>query len=50
MSIRFPTKDDFDKLRFAIWSIFEILLMVLAMAAVVVGMEAHSMTDVQQEF
>jgi hypothetical protein len=35
MSSRFPTKSDFDKIRFTIWSVFEILLMVSAMVAVV---------------
>jgi hypothetical protein len=35
MSFRFPTKNEFDKIRFTIWSVFEILLMVLAMVAVI---------------
>ena len=35
MSLRLPTKSEFDKIKFTIWSIFEILLMVLAMAAVI---------------
>lgn len=34
MSLRFPTKHDFERIRFTIWSVFEIVLMVLAMVAV----------------
>jgi hypothetical protein len=35
MSFRLPTKNEFDKIKFAIWSVFEILLMLLAMVAVI---------------
>ena len=35
MNMRLPTKTDFDRVRFTIWSVFEILLMVLAMVAVI---------------
>jgi hypothetical protein len=35
MSFRLPTKSEFDKVRYTIWSVFEIVLMVLAMVAVV---------------
>jgi len=35
MSFRFPTKSEFDRIRFTIWSVFEIVLMVLAMVAVI---------------
>jgi hypothetical protein len=35
MSFRLPTRNEFDKIRFTIWSVFEILLMVLAMVAVI---------------
>jgi hypothetical protein len=35
MSLRLPSKAHFEKVRFTIWSVFEILLMVLAMAAVI---------------
>jgi hypothetical protein len=35
MNLRLPTKTHFDKIRFTIWSVFEILLMVLAMVAVI---------------
>ena len=35
MNMRLPNKAAFDRIRFTIWSLFEILLMVLAMAAVI---------------
>lgn len=35
MSFRFPKKEEFDRIRFTISSIFEIVLMVLAMIAVI---------------
>jgi hypothetical protein len=35
MNIHLPTKTDFERIRFTIWSVFEILLMVLAMVAVI---------------
>ena len=41
MTIRLPTKHDFDRIRFMIWSVFEILLMVLAMIAVIVVAWKH---------
>jgi hypothetical protein len=41
MSFRFPTKSEFDSIKFTIWSVFEILLMVLAMAAVIVVALKH---------
>lgn len=33
--MRLPTQEEFDAIRFVVWNIFEILLMVLAMIAVV---------------
>lgn len=41
MTFRLPKKHDFDRIRFTIWSIFEILLMVLAMIAVIVVAWKH---------
>jgi len=41
MSFRFSTKNEFDKIRFTIWSVFEILLMVLAMVAVIAAAWRH---------
>jgi hypothetical protein len=41
MSSRLPTKDEFDAVRFAIWNIFEIVLMLIAMAGVVVYSLRH---------
>lgn len=41
MSLRIPTKTDFDRIRFVIRSVFEILLMVLAIIAVIVGAWKH---------
>jgi len=41
MNFRFPTKNEFDKIRFTIWSVFEILLMVLAMVAVIAAAWKH---------
>jgi hypothetical protein len=35
MNLRLPNKTLFDKIRFTIWSVFETLLMVLAMVAVI---------------
>jgi hypothetical protein len=35
MRFRLPTKKEFDKIRFAISSVFEIVIMVLAMVAVI---------------
>ena len=35
MNLRLPTRGEFDRIRFTIWSLFEILLMVLAMFAVI---------------
>ncbi len=35
MDFRFPTKHEFEKIRLTIWSVFEIMLMVLAMVAVI---------------
>ena len=32
--MRLPTKEEFDAVRFTLWNVFEILLMVLAMIAV----------------
>jgi hypothetical protein len=40
MSFRFPTKSEFDKIRFTIWSVFEILL-ILAMVAVIAAAWKH---------
>jgi competence protein ComGC len=34
--MRLPTKEEFDALRFALWNIFEIVLMLIAMASVIV--------------
>ena len=36
-----PAKEEFDAVRIALWNIFEILLMVLAMVAVVVVAVRH---------
>ena len=36
-----PSKHDFDRVRFALWNIFEILLMLLAMIAVVMTAWRH---------
>jgi hypothetical protein len=33
--MRFPTKHEFDRIRFTLWNVFEILLMLLAMIAVI---------------
>jgi len=33
--MRLPTKHQFDTIRLALWNIFEILLMLLAMGAVI---------------
>jgi hypothetical protein len=35
MSFQLPMKSEFDKVRYAIWRVFEIVLMVLAMVAAV---------------
>jgi hypothetical protein len=35
MTLRFPTKNEFDRIRFMIRSVFEIVLMVLTMVAVI---------------
>lgn len=36
-----PTKEQFDAVRFAIWNIFEIVVMVIAMAGVVLYSLRH---------
>ena len=36
-----PTKEEFDAVRFALWNVFEILLMILAMVAVVIVAIRH---------
>ncbi|MGA2184326.1 MAG: hypothetical protein ABSH47_14985 [Bryobacteraceae bacterium] len=42
MSLRFPTKKEFDKIEFAIWSVFRIVLMVLAMVAAITFAWKHN--------
>jgi len=41
MSFRLPAKNEFDRIKFTIWSVFEILLMVLATTAVIVVALKH---------
>ena len=41
MHFRLPTKEEFDAIRFAIWNIFEIILMLIAMAGVIVFSLKH---------
>ena len=41
MPITLPTKDDFEAVRFALWNIFEIALMIIAMAGVIVFSLKH---------
>lgn len=41
MRIRLPTKENFDAIRFAIWNVFEIVLMLIAMIAVIVYSLKH---------
>ena len=41
MRFRLPTKEEFDAVRFAIWNIFEIVLMLIAMAGVIVYSLRH---------
>jgi hypothetical protein len=33
--MRLPTKEEFDAVRFALWNVFEIVLMVIAMCSIV---------------
>jgi hypothetical protein len=41
MHFRLPTKEEFDALRFAIWNVFEIVLMLIAMVGVIVYSLKH---------
>jgi hypothetical protein len=41
MRFRLPTKEEFDAVRFAIWNVFEIVLMLIAMAGVIVYSFRH---------
>jgi hypothetical protein len=41
MPLRLPTKGKFDAIRFAIWNVFEIVLMLIAMVAVIVYSLKH---------
>jgi hypothetical protein len=41
MHLRLPLKEEFDAVRFAIWNVFEIILMLIAMAGVVVYSLKH---------
>ncbi|MGJ5814536.1 hypothetical protein [Paludibaculum fermentans] len=34
--MRLPAKEEFDAIRFVVWSVFEIVLMLIAMASVLV--------------
>ena len=36
MEFRLPTKEEFDAIRFTLWNVFEIVLMLIAMIAVVI--------------
>jgi hypothetical protein len=41
MEFRLPSKEQFDAIRFTIWNVFEIVLMLIAMAAVIVFSLKH---------
>lgn len=41
MHFRLPTKEEFDAIRFTIWNVFEIVLMLIAMAGVIVFSLQH---------
>lgn len=41
MEFRLPSKELFDAIRFTIWNVFEIVLMLIAMAAVIVFSLKH---------
>lgn len=41
MHFRLPTKDEFDALRFVIWNVFEVVLMLIAMGSVIVYSLRH---------
>lgn len=45
MMILLPTKEEFDAIRFAIWNIFEIVLMLIAMAGVIMFSLKHIPTS-----
>lgn len=36
MEFRLPKKEEFDAIRFTLWNVFEIVLMLIAMIAVVI--------------
>jgi hypothetical protein len=39
--MRVPNRRDFDQIRFAVWNVFEIVLMILAMIAVIMTALRH---------
>ena len=41
MNFRLPSKEEFDEIRFTIWNVFEIVLMLIAMAGVIVFSLQH---------
>jgi hypothetical protein len=47
--MRLPTKEEFDAVRFALWSVFEIVLMLIAMVAVIVVSLKHIPTKAKAQ-
>jgi len=45
--MRLPNKEEFDAIRFTIWNVFEIVLMLIAMAGVIVFSLQHIPTKIK---